>query len=173
MASQKREIFVGNGGSKLQMTSMIDVVFLLLAFFVITYKTPEVEGDFNIRMPVEAQSTSSPSLDDLMPVTIKLSADAKGELAGIRFGETRVADMAGLRSAIYAYVNQNTTSFQDAYNGVGEPDFRDDLEVELDCDENLHDRYAVEAITAVTGYLNGNDQVVKMVDKVKFKPPKG
>ncbi|MBQ7028846.1 MAG: biopolymer transporter ExbD, partial [Thermoguttaceae bacterium] len=34
---------------ELQMTSMIDVVFLLLAFFVITYKTPDVEGDFAIR----------------------------------------------------------------------------------------------------------------------------
>jgi len=48
---------------ELQMTSMIDVVFLLLAFFVITYKTPEVEGDFAIRMPVEAQSNQAPTLD--------------------------------------------------------------------------------------------------------------
>ena len=65
--------------AKLQMTSMIDVVFLLLAFFVITYKTPEVEGDFNIRMPVDAQSNSIPDLDDLTPVVVKLTADARGE----------------------------------------------------------------------------------------------
>ena len=155
------------------MTSMIDVVFLLLAFFVITYKTPEVEGDFNIRMPIDAQSTSQPSLDDLSPVTIKLSSDAKGALIGIRFGETPISDMKALRAAVYRYVNQNSTSFQDAYSGAGQPEFRDDLEVELDCDPQLHYRYAMEAITAVTGYLNSNDQIVKMVEKVKFAPAKG
>ena len=64
--------------AQLQMTSMIDVVFLLLAFFVITYKTPEVEGDFNIRMPVDAQSNSIPYLDDLSPVVVKPTADARG-----------------------------------------------------------------------------------------------
>ena len=155
------------------MTSMIDVVFLLLAFFVVTYKTPEIEGDFNIRMPIDAQSTSQPSLDDLSPVAIKLSSDARGELVGIRFGETPVADMKALRAAVYQYANQNSTSFQDAFNGAGQPEFRGDLEVELDCDPQLRYRYAMEAITAVTGYLNSNDQLVKMVEKVKFAPPKG
>ena len=152
---------------------MIDVVFLLLAFFVVTYKTPEIEGDFNIRMPIDAQSTSQPSLDDLSPVAIKLSSDARGELVGIRFGETPVADMKALRAAVYQYANQNSTSFQDAFNGAGQPEFRGDLEVELDCDPQLRYRYAMEAITAVTGYLNSNDQLVKMVEKVKFAPPKG
>ncbi len=171
--ANKREIRVGATETKLQMTSMIDVVFLLLAFFVVTYKTPEIEGDFNIRMPVDAQSTSQPSLDDLSPVTIKLSADANGNLSGIRFGEQKVADMKALRAAVYQYVNQNSTTFQDAYNGLGTPEFRDDLEIELDCDRQLHYRYAMEAITAVTGYLNSNDQIVKMVEKVKFAPPRG
>ena len=93
MAGRKRNLFVGTSETKLQMTSMIDVVFLLLAFFVVTYKTPEIEGDFNIRMPIDAQSTAQPSLDDLSPVTIKLSSDARGALVGIRFGETPIADM--------------------------------------------------------------------------------
>lgn len=171
LLKKKRNILVGSGEMKLQMTSMIDVVFLLLAFFVVTYKTPEVEGDFNIRMPVDAQSTAQPSLDDLTPVVVKLSSDANGNLSGIRFGETPVADMRELRAAVYQYVNQNGTSFQDAYDGAGTPEFRDDLEVELDCEPKLRYRYAVEAITAVTGYLNSNDQVVKMVEKVKFAPP--
>jgi biopolymer transport protein ExbD len=173
MAGRKRNLFVGTSETKLQMTSMIDVVFLLLAFFVVTYKTPEIEGDFNIRMPIDAQSTAQPSLDDLSPVTIKLSSDARGALVGIRFGETPIADMRALRVAVYRYVNQNSTSFQDAYSGAGQPEFRNDLEVELDCDSQLHYRHAMEAITAVTGYLNSNDQIVKMVEKVKFAPAKG
>ena len=149
MAGRKRNLFVGTSETKLQMTSMIDVVFLLLAFFVVTYKTPEIEGDFNIRMPIDAQSTAN------------------------RSSETPIADMRALRVAVYRYVNQNSTSFQDAYSGAGQPEFRNDLEVELDCDSQLHYRHAMEAITAVTGYLNSNDQIVKMVEKVKFAPAKG
>ncbi|MDB4394215.1 biopolymer transporter ExbD, partial [Rhodopirellula sp.] len=33
--------------SGLNMTSMIDVVFLLLIFFVMTFKIVELEGDFS------------------------------------------------------------------------------------------------------------------------------
>jgi len=168
----RRRKFVSESQGNLQMTSMIDVVFLLLAFFVVTYKTPEVEGDFNIRMPVEAQSNQAPNLDEITPVTVKLTADADGKLSGISFGEAAVPDMNGLRGAVYRYVNRNEVSYRDALSKGGTPDFRDDLEIELDCDGNLRYRHAVEAITAVTGYLNSDDQIVKMVDRVKFSPPK-
>ena len=168
----RRRTFVAKNEVKLQMTSMIDVVFLLLAFFVVTYKTPEVEGDFNIRMPVEAQSNQAPNLDDLAPVTVRLTSDSDGKLSGIRFGDAVVPDMNGLRGAVYRYVNQNEVSYRDALANGGTPQFRDDLEIELDCDAQLRYRYAVEAITAVTGYLNSDDQIVKMVDRVKFAPPK-
>lgn len=158
--------------TELQMTSMIDVVFLLLAFFVVTYKTPEVEGDFAIRMPVEAQSNQAPNFDELTPVVVRLTADSRGELSGIRFGDAALADMKALRSAVYRYINQNDVAFSDAFSGAGTPEFRGDLEVELDCDPGLRYRYAVQAITAVAGYLNSEGQIVKMVDKVKFAPPK-
>ncbi|MBR4834393.1 MAG: biopolymer transporter ExbD [Thermoguttaceae bacterium] len=168
----KRRVARKSEKTELQMTSMIDVVFLLLAFFVITYKTPEVEGDFGIRMPVEAQSNQAPTLDELTPVVVRLTADSRGELSGIRFGDAALGDMNALRSAVYRYINQNGVAFSDAYSGAGTPEFRDDLEIELDCDPALRYRYAVQAITAVAGYLNSEGQIVKMVDKVKFAPPK-
>ena len=37
---------------ELNMTSMIDIVFLLLIFFVMTFKIVELEGDFSVRMPL-------------------------------------------------------------------------------------------------------------------------
>ncbi|MCF0234607.1 MAG: biopolymer transporter ExbD [Thermoguttaceae bacterium] len=165
-----RKVLLKNNEPKLQMTSMIDVVFLLLAFFVITYKTPEVEGDFAIRMPAEAQSNQSPNLDELAPVVVRLSSDSKGDLSGIKFGEATVADMNALRAAVFQYINQNGASYSEALNGAA-PDFRDDLEIELDCDKNLRYKYAMSAITAVAGYLNSENQVVKMVEKVKFAAP--
>lgn len=166
---KKRRNNVDKTETKLQMTSMIDVVFLLLAFFVVTYKTPEIEGDFNIRMPANAQSTSTPEIDEIMPVVVKLKSDPTGNLAGIYFGESNVKDMQALRSAVYHYAIKNDVSFQDAYAGAT-PEFRDDMEIELDCDENLKYARAMEAITATTGYLNAEDQIVKMVEKVKFTP---
>ena len=36
---------------ELQMTPMIDIVFQLLVFFIMTFKIVSMEGDFNIRMP--------------------------------------------------------------------------------------------------------------------------
>ena len=47
--------------AELQMTSMIDVVFLLLIFFVMTFKISIQEGDFNVMV----MDLLGPSLEDL------------------------------------------------------------------------------------------------------------
>ena len=41
------------------MSAMIDVVFQLLIFFMLTLKLIEPEGDFNINMPAMGQSSWS------------------------------------------------------------------------------------------------------------------
>lgn len=151
---------------KLQMTSMIDVVFLLLAFFVITFKTPEVEGDFNIKMPANVQSNQMPNPDELTPIQVRLTADDFGELSGIVFGSNSLGtDMRRLRSAVSDYLHVDPSKTSAVHAG-------DDLEIEFDCDDALKYRYTVQAITAVTGYINDDNQVVKLVEKVKFAPPK-
>ena len=45
--------------NQLNMTSMIDIVFLLLVFFVMTFKIVELEGDFSIRMPLAGTGAGS------------------------------------------------------------------------------------------------------------------
>ena len=40
-----------DGEVKLEMTPMIDIVFQLLVFFIMTFKIVSQEGDFNIKMP--------------------------------------------------------------------------------------------------------------------------
>ena len=168
---ERRKVSVVEKETKLQMTSMIDVVFLLLAFFVVTYKSPEVEGDFNIRMPANAQSNAVPDLDDVSPVVVRLKSDDSGKLSAIFFGEKLLSDMKELRAVTYRYAVQNDVNYQEALSG-GSPSFRDDVEIELDCDPQLHYENAVEAMTSVTGYVNADDQIVKMVEKVKFSPLK-
>ncbi len=41
--------------AELQMTSMIDIVFLLLIFFILTFKIAPQEGDFNIKLPKQGK----------------------------------------------------------------------------------------------------------------------
>ena len=66
-----RDVKVSPEVPKLEMTPMIDIVFNLLAFFIITFRIPAVEGDFNIKMPVNAPP-SSESMDETAPLEITL-----------------------------------------------------------------------------------------------------
>ena len=61
----------------LEMTSMIDIVFLLLIFFVMTFKIVEMEGDFSIRMPLASQNSGQVDPTDL-PLKLRLRADDAG-----------------------------------------------------------------------------------------------
>lgn len=162
------------GSVKLQMTSMIDIVFLLLSFFVITYKTPQVEGDFNIRMPAQSQALQVSSLDDLTPITVKLSSDAAGKLTGIQFGSQSLGtDMNLLRQVVFKYVQEgDPIDYATAINQKILPKIRTDFELELDCAPQLLYKYEMMAITAVTGYMNSDNQTIKLVEKIKFTPPK-
>ena len=49
-------------------------------------------------------------------------------------------------------------------------------EVELECDYHLRYEYVMDAITAVSGYIDrtpdGQAQIVELVKKIKFSPPK-
>lgn len=55
------------------MTPMIDIVFQLLVFFIMTFKIVSQEGDFHIKMPV-ANLAPRPS-DDLQSNCPDTSAD--------------------------------------------------------------------------------------------------
>ena len=54
---------------ELQMTPMIDIVFLLLIFFVMTFKIVAAEGDFNIKMPLARPDSGTPD-ESLLPPSI-------------------------------------------------------------------------------------------------------
>ncbi len=68
--------------NQLNMTSMIDIVFLLLIFFVMTFKVVEMEGDFSVRMPLAGQGATTPDPTDL-PLKLRLRADAEGKLVSM------------------------------------------------------------------------------------------
>ncbi|NQT13944.1 MAG: biopolymer transporter ExbD [Planctomycetes bacterium] len=151
---------------ELQMTPMIDIVFQLLIFFIMTFKIVAPEGDFNIKMPLAAPSQGPPEDVFLPPITVRLIARSNGELSEIRFG-TRVLgrDFNRLRQAVL-----------DMTGDEPDPSVLAETEVEFDCDYHLRYENVIEAITAVSGYVvkDGPDrgQVVKVIEKIKFAPPR-
>lgn len=152
-----RDVTVAPDVPKLQMTPMIDIVFNLLAFFIITFRIPAVEGDFDIKMPINAPPSSS--IDETAPLEVTLRANDAGELTNILFGSKPLGpDMHRLRSEVFDYLKAGFDS--------------DDAVAEFTCDESLHYSHLIDAITAVSGYVNSENQIVKLVENIKFTPPK-
>jgi biopolymer transport protein ExbD len=152
----------GGGPEKieLQMTPMIDVVFQLLAFFIMTFKIASIEGDFNIRMPLAAaQQTSTPPAT-VPPIQVRLTAGPDGELTGIRMGQQPLGSFEELHLQIRSLLPAAPI-----------PGASDGAEVELDCDYNLKYENVIQAITAVSGYVT-DEGVVRLIEKIKFAPPR-
>ena len=103
---------------ELQMTPMIDIVFQLLVFFIMTFNVVAQEGDFTIRMP--AIGAPQDELEDIEKQTLKvrMQADAAGNLKELKLddavlgGDTLSAKFANLHNKILSKV-------QDAGGPVG------------------------------------------------------
>jgi biopolymer transport protein ExbD len=135
------------------LTALIDVVFLLLVFFVMTFRIVAPEGDFDVGQTAGAAPVAEEiALLESLPVRVRLRADAEGRLAGVELGDRRLADLAELRGAIRALC------------AAGEP------EVVLDCDSGLRFEHTVAALDAVTGYVE-RGRAVRMTGRVRFTPP--
>jgi biopolymer transport protein ExbD len=151
---------------ELQMTPMIDVVFQLLVFFLFTFRIATQEGDFNIKMPLATyvRGATAESESPFVTMHVRLRADRTGRLpsaGGIVVNGERVLN-----------------SFEELHNyvigviGGNEPSAKADAEVELDCDYNLNYEHVIDAITAVSGYVDrSTGQIERLVEKIKFTPP--
>ena len=147
---------------ELQMTPMIDIVFQLLIFFIMTFKIVLPEGDFNVRMPsAAAAQAADPS--ETLPLLLVMKAGPGGvlsdlQLAGRSFGNSREAFLK-LRGYIRQLVDDS-----------GGPGTATEQEIELDCDYDLQYRYVIWAIDAVTGYIEGGERH-QLIDRIRFSPP--
>jgi biopolymer transport protein ExbD len=146
---------------EMQMTPMIDIVFQLLTFFLFSFKIAAPEGDFNINMPA-AGTPAQNQLDDSLPIQIRLTANPDGTLGNILLRDRPLASFDELHSQIIGIVGDDR----------GPGSVAEKTEVELDCDYNLKYEHVIRAVTAVSGYLTDDGNVVKLIEKIKFSPPK-
>ncbi len=149
---------------ELNMTSMIDIVFLLLIFFVMTFKIVELEGDFSIKMPLAGQGTPGDPTD--LPLKLRMTANAAGSLTGMALGGTDLGNdseaFERLRAKVIGQIGTAAPVAVEAGEGP---------EIEIDADYNLRYGATIQAITAVSGYKDG-DQIVKLIEKIKFAKPR-
>jgi biopolymer transport protein ExbD len=162
--ARRRRKQSGDDGSAMNMSAMIDVVFQLLIFFMLTLKIVEPEGDFNVNMPAQGQ----PKDDSVVPpldIKVKLRANPDGTLAGVYMGQRAL----GVGPAAFQTLNIEILKI------IGSPgnDLTKDTQVEIDADYNLHFHNVINAVGACTGTLDKRTgAVIKYIEKIKFAPPK-
>lgn len=152
----------GENKVELQMTPMIDIVFQLLTFFIMTFKIATTEGDFNIKMPLAAASSGLPDVNQVPPMKLKLVADQSGKLASITLNDQPFRDFKQLQLHIISVLG----------NERGPGSIQSTAEVEFDLDYGLHYEHVIGAISAVTGYVGSQGDIIKLVEKVTFAPPR-
>ena len=152
---------------ELMMTPMIDIVFQLLIFFIMTFKIISPEGDFNVKMPIAAPSEGVPDDAQLPPLKVRLVCGEGGRLRAIRLGDRTLSKKEGFKE-LHLQIRE-IVGDQGGPGSVAET-----TEVELDCDYDLRFEYVIDAISAVSGYVADDGRsIVKLIEKIKFAPPRG
>lgn len=147
----------------IQMTPMIDCVFQLLIFFMLTLKIIEPEGDFSVNMP---RSSSGPPQENIVPeIKVRLVANADGTLGQVRLGQQNL----GSDERAFQALNSQILKI------IGRPGnpLTKEMEVELNADYGLNWNYTMRAISACTGRLDPKSKrIVRYIEKIKFAPPR-
>lgn len=157
-----------NEDIKLNMTSMIDIVFQLLVFFILTFKVVVQEGDYNVRMPLNAISDEENFEDSPDLIRVLLRAGDSGGISSIEVDdEVEVKTIVGdtvesLFSQLNDYVDAKVSAGSDPESGS-------DTQVEFDIDFNLRYADTVSAIEAVSGKVLADGAVKKLVENIKLK----
>lgn len=160
----------GSSGSDkvdIQMTPMIDIVFQLLVFFILTFRVVAQEGDFNIRMPLMGAPQESIDQAEKTTLNVRLMADpATGKLTQLTLDGAVMAANPSPFKALHSAIRRR---IEDG----GGPNAAAMMEVQFECDYKLNYENVINAITAVSGYKEpGSDKIVKLIEQIKFAPPR-
>ena len=159
----------GDRKSPLQMTAMIDIVFLLLVFFILTFRVVAPEGDLSLALP-DSDASVVPTLENARrDLEIRVVADADSDLGGIYLDRRALEPAAGV--SLVETLHQQVRALVESPQESGTQ-----FSATLRCDPSLKYRYLMDAITAVSGYRDGTGpdaRIVPLVDSVQFRRPSG
>ncbi len=152
---------------RLNMTAMIDIVFQLLVFFIMTFKITAMEADFNVRMPLASEQVTQP--DQVLPtiIRIQLRAGVDRHIAGIDVDneiQSLTLDQSDMFQRLTEFVERTMAREGDA-STTGE------VEVEFTIAESLRYKYTVMAMEAVSGKILPDGTTKRLIEKIKFRSP--
>ena len=156
-----------SSGDKMEtpMSAMIDVVFQLLIFFMLTLKIIEPEGNFDINMPLGAPAQSSMSDADLPPFKVRMEADpATGEMSQLYYN----GQPMGTGTNAFLRLNSEILKSVNSLKAAG-PGALEKQEVEIDPDFGLKYKNIIAAISACSGKMV-DGKMVRYISKIKFAP---
>jgi biopolymer transport protein ExbD len=84
---------------QVQLTSMMDCIFLMLIFFLVSSQLKKIEKEIPLELPVADATQDVKAAPDLVTVSV----DSKGDL----YVNSKPVGAAGLRSALQAAVAEN------------------------------------------------------------------
>jgi biopolymer transport protein ExbD len=154
-----------NEGVTLQMTSMIDIVFLLLAYFIMTFKVTSMEGDFAVNMPLASEGASqmTETLDKTIIVHLPRSVDGSVGPIDVEFGSDRKTFSDELRyQRLRDYVKSLVLQ-------AGDPTASSQYEVEFDIDRDLAYDFTIRGVEAVSGEPQPGGQILPLIEKIRFR----
>jgi biopolymer transport protein ExbD len=146
----------------INMTPMIDVVFQLMAFFLMTFKVASVEGDFNLKLPKDERS-AGPANTQVEMIDVVMKAKPDGDLAFVGIGGA--APFPG-GSRGFLELTKYVAIKVSAAKAAGQ----DEPEIQIDADDMLRYENIISAVSAVSSHYDANGQVAPLAKKVKFKP---
>ena len=151
-------------GVQLNMTAMIDIVFQLLVYFILTFKVTALEGDFSINMPT-ASDTTNDMIEPLdQTIYVKL---VPGEV-----GMSQIEVDYGIDRQVFSserMFQELRTYIKGIVLQADDPSNTTQNEVEFDIDRDLQYEFTVMGIESVTGEPVGNGQITTLIEKVRFK----
>jgi biopolymer transport protein ExbD len=159
-----------------QMAPMIDVVFQLLIFFMLTLKIVEPEGDFTVNMPIGQSAAESDSPKPPV-IKVRMKADENGEMYSMTIANKELFASAPGASQEEKSSNAFKRLNSEILNAIGSPGnpLAEDQEVELDPDYALNSKYLINAIGACRGRVqrvNGQARMIDYIKNIKFASPR-
>jgi biopolymer transport protein ExbD len=108
---------------ELNMASMLDMAFQLLAFFILTFRPAPIEGQISLRLPppqpvtkgVEKAGADITNTNPAMGVdtlTISVFSDPAGDIGSLGVGETGVPNLTALESRLQQIFADPANSFE-------------------------------------------------------------
>lgn len=157
-----------DGTGQRSFTALIDVVFLLLVFFMLTLRIVEPEGELRASYEPEHDVNATGETICFDAIDVRLRADAIGALQDVQLGGTSLG--AG-ETGIERLRSRMRKLFSD---DNAHRDLLDNLKIRLRIDSNLDYQHAVSVISACTGdarRVGANLEIVRYGTQVVFADP--